>query len=192
MKNHKTTTNSSNQLRWVILLLAIAVILPTVCLLYFMAQAAENDRLAMRQRMIDFYTKKINEVFPMPSESLEFYEPPVMFEDSIESAVDLRKLELSDASINDLLFSNMSNISHPDTFVIYDSNDVMVHPVLEDVETLPDGFDEVAAGAYQLEFQDVNIPAAIEEYTKIGKEAKDDRVKFAAEIATARCLKKKW
>ena len=48
MKN-RTKTNSSNQIRWVILLLSIAVILPTVCLLYFMTQAAENDRLAMGQ-----------------------------------------------------------------------------------------------------------------------------------------------
>ncbi len=43
----------SNQLRWVILLLAIAVILPTVCLLWFMTQAVKNERLAFRQKLID-------------------------------------------------------------------------------------------------------------------------------------------
>ncbi|MCF7956775.1 MAG: hypothetical protein K9M75_13310, partial [Phycisphaerae bacterium] len=190
MNNQKTTTNPSNQIRWVILLLAIAVILPTVCLLYFMAQAAENDRLAMRQKMIDFYTKKINEVFPIPSEPLEFAElsPNASLE---HIALDLRRLELSDANINHLLFEDphYSN-TRICSYVIYDSNDIMVHPVLEEAEIVPAGFDEVAERAYQLEFQDVNIPAAIEEYTRIDKDSKDDRIKFAAKIATVRCLEK--
>jgi len=189
MKN-RTKTNSSNPIRWVILLLSIAVILPTVCLLYFMTQAAENDRLAMRQRMVDFYTKKINEVFPMPSETLELAElsPNASLE---HIALDLRRLELSDANINHLLFENphYSN-TRICSYVIYDSNDIMVHPVLEDFEIVPADFDEAAAKAYQLEFQDVNIPAALEEYSKVKKEAKNDRVKFAANIATVRCLRK--
>jgi signal transduction histidine kinase len=52
------TDSMSNQLRWVILLLAAAVILPTVCLLWFMNQAVKNERLATRQKLIDFYTLK--------------------------------------------------------------------------------------------------------------------------------------
>ena len=45
--------SSKDQLRPVILLLAIAVILPTVCLLWFMTQAVKNERLAVRQKIID-------------------------------------------------------------------------------------------------------------------------------------------
>ena len=48
----------SNQLRWVILLLAAAVILPTVCLLWFMNQAVKNERLAVRQKLVNLYTKR--------------------------------------------------------------------------------------------------------------------------------------
>lgn len=55
--------NSANQLRRVVLLLAIAVILPTVCLLWFMAQAVKNERLAIRQKLIDSYTKRAEELF---------------------------------------------------------------------------------------------------------------------------------
>ena len=51
-------SNSKSQLRWVILLLAIAVILPTVCLLWFMTQAVRNERLAVRQKLIDIYQEK--------------------------------------------------------------------------------------------------------------------------------------
>ncbi len=49
------TDTISNQLRWVMLLLAAAVILPTVCLLWFMNQAMRNERLAVRQKLIDVY-----------------------------------------------------------------------------------------------------------------------------------------
>ena len=55
--------NPSNQLRWVILLLAIAVILPTVCLLWFMTQAVKNEQLAIRQKLIDSYTSRAQEIF---------------------------------------------------------------------------------------------------------------------------------
>ena len=57
------TDSISNQLRWVILLLAAAVILPTVCLLWFMNQAVKNERLAVRQKLIDMYTKRAQNFF---------------------------------------------------------------------------------------------------------------------------------
>ena len=52
------TDTFSNHLRWVILLLAAAVILPTVCLLWFMNQAVINERLAVRSKLIDVYQKQ--------------------------------------------------------------------------------------------------------------------------------------
>ena len=52
------TDSMSNQLRWVILLLAAAVILPTVCLLWFMNQAVKNVQLAVRTELVDVYKKQ--------------------------------------------------------------------------------------------------------------------------------------
>ncbi len=52
--------NAHGQLRWVILLLAVAVILPTVCLLWFMSQAVKNVQLAARQRLITLYQEKLD------------------------------------------------------------------------------------------------------------------------------------
>ncbi|MFA5424108.1 MAG: HAMP domain-containing sensor histidine kinase [Phycisphaerae bacterium] len=46
-----------------ILLLAIAVILPTVCLLWFMTQAVRNERLAVQQKLIDVYAEKARRQF---------------------------------------------------------------------------------------------------------------------------------
>ncbi len=65
--------NLSNQLRWVILLLAAAVILPTVCLLWFMNQAVKNERLAVRQKLIDAYQPKLDKFISQSSHLWEEY-----------------------------------------------------------------------------------------------------------------------
>ena len=48
----------SNQLRWVILLLAAAVTLPTVCLLWFMNQAVKSVQLTVRTELVDVYKRQ--------------------------------------------------------------------------------------------------------------------------------------
>ena len=40
---------------WLMLLLLLAVLVPSVCLLWFMNQAVRNERLAVRQRLVDAY-----------------------------------------------------------------------------------------------------------------------------------------
>ncbi len=52
-------TSNSGGLRWVILLLIAAVILPTVCLLWFMNQAVKNERLAIRQKLVGIYKNRL-------------------------------------------------------------------------------------------------------------------------------------
>jgi len=74
-KFHNTKTGP-DQLRPVILLLAVAVILPTVCLLWFMTQAVKNERLAVRQKLIDSYTSRAQEIF--------FKNPEIAIEDPNE------------------------------------------------------------------------------------------------------------
>ena len=53
------TSSGSGQLPWVVLLLAVAVILPTVCLLWFMGQVVRNERLAIRQKLITVYSEQL-------------------------------------------------------------------------------------------------------------------------------------
>ena len=40
------------QYRWVVSLLAVAVVLPTVCLLWFMNEAIDNERFVIRQKLV--------------------------------------------------------------------------------------------------------------------------------------------
>ena len=43
------------------MLLIVAVILPTVCLLWFMNEAIDNERLVTRQKLITFYSNRLGE-----------------------------------------------------------------------------------------------------------------------------------
>jgi len=47
------------QFRWVVLLLAVAVVLPTLCLLWFMHEVVKSERLAVRQRLTSVYKAKL-------------------------------------------------------------------------------------------------------------------------------------
>jgi hypothetical protein len=48
-----------NQLQWVVLLLAAAVVLPTVALLWFMSRVVANERLATREKLASLYQDKL-------------------------------------------------------------------------------------------------------------------------------------
>jgi signal transduction histidine kinase len=50
------------QFRWVVLLLAVAVVLPTLCLLWFMSEVVKNERLAVKQRLTSVYRARLDEV----------------------------------------------------------------------------------------------------------------------------------
>ncbi len=50
------------QFRWVVLLLAVAVILPTVCLLWFMNEVVKSERLAVQQRLTGIYKGRLTDV----------------------------------------------------------------------------------------------------------------------------------
>lgn len=71
-------------MRPVLLLLAIAVVLPTVFLLWFMTQAVKNERLAVRSKLVDIYTKhcqnSISDNFIRLNQSLDAAEGIVVFD----------------------------------------------------------------------------------------------------------------
>lgn len=51
----------NNQFRWVVLLLFVAVVLPTVCLLWFMNEVVSNERLVIRQKLVLFHQNELEE-----------------------------------------------------------------------------------------------------------------------------------
>jgi signal transduction histidine kinase len=166
---------TSNQMRWVILLLCLAVILPTVCLLWFMAQAVKNERLAVRQKLSDVYTEKaqrflvevpdsyLTGVCMQPFGSSVPAEPSMMFGTSLDDS--------------DGLYEGM---------LIYDSNGSVAYPVLNSiVSSEPDEL----MGPLQQELSG-NLKKAIELYEEKAQTAGMDEVRYKALLAEARCLDK--
>ncbi|MCX5644782.1 MAG: HAMP domain-containing sensor histidine kinase [Phycisphaerae bacterium] len=62
MKSLRHLHPGFGQFRWVVLLLAVAVILPTVCLLWFMNEVVKNERLVVRQKLTTVYRNRLAEV----------------------------------------------------------------------------------------------------------------------------------
>ena len=116
------TNNLPNQLRWVILLLAAAVILPTVCLLWFMNQAVKNERLAVRQKLTDICNENIENLkADLVERMVADYAPPIVLEHKEKEIPGWINAIKRDA----------------DSVVIYDDDGQLIYPIRM-VETVPE------------------------------------------------------
>jgi len=170
----------AGQLRWVILLLAIAVILPTVCLLWFMNSAVKNQRLAVRQRLVDSYKDSLAKLKEYNEDVwLRLTEIPAR-----TSSTDLRDFV---ATVVRTKNHGMGDYDHGDAVLVYDPNGALLYPAIEDYR--PDTSD-VNKSLWRLEFVDEDYVAAAEEYQKIADVSADKTAKLRAQIAAVRNLKK--
>lgn len=178
MRNKLLQTTGSGQLRWVILLLAIAVILPTVCLLWFMNQAVKNERLAVRQKLVDSYANRANKFF-------------VEYPDMLWKG-DRKRLESRQRAVNNYiwLFAEVYADDRFPGFVIYDSNGAIIWPIKESPEIPDADTQNLFQRAFELEFEQGNIAEALDEYRKIGSDSNDPAVIFLGDMAAVRCLDK--
>ncbi|MDD5459931.1 MAG: hypothetical protein PHF37_11130 [Phycisphaerae bacterium] len=167
-------TSGSGQLRWVILLLVIAVVLPTVCLLWFMTAAVKNERLAVRQKLVDVCNDRIKDC----REELK----GICEEQNKNYARTPHLVEKQDI----LLWINA--IKHDaDGVVIFDDNGVLVYPVTRNES--PSGFDDELQNAFELETHG-DYQAALELYQKSIDSNEHRDYLFAAYMGTIRCLDK--
>ena len=67
------TRDQQNRIWPLLLLMAAIVILPTVCLLWFMTQAVRNERLAVKQKLIEICQTQCDEINQQMNEKLEPY-----------------------------------------------------------------------------------------------------------------------
>jgi signal transduction histidine kinase len=167
----RSTLNASTgygQFRWVVLLLIVAVILPTVCLLWFMSQAVRNERLVVRQRLIGVYrsrleetVQKVNEVWVERCRQLE---------------------QKADAPLYEQFVTTVRT-DGLDVFVVYDASGRRLYPLLSNDS--PPAAAEPFADAWQAEFVDNDYAKAAglyEQYAAGGS--------LTAQIGRSRCLAK--
>jgi len=182
VKSMKNITTGQNQLRWVVLLLAIAVILPTVCLLWFMSQAVKNERLAVKQKLTDVYQLRLdnlsNTVDDLWSERINLVR---------------RKSEENDADEIFRLFvdrdDDAGGLKLCDAVIVCDSNDRLVYPVADDKEDpseLPEEFNK----AWSAEFIEDDFARAAALYEQIDSTSEDVYVRCSALMGKVRCLRK--
>jgi signal transduction histidine kinase len=182
VKTRRTVNAGYNQLRWVVLLLAIAVILPTVCLLWFMSQGVRNVRLAVRQKLTDVYkqrldrfSKKVDALWSARIDSVRArvteYQPVEMF-----SMLTDRSGGVNDSALCDAV-------------IIYDGSGKLLYPVAADSgrsDALPEEFNK----AWAAEFIEKDFAGAVGLYGQIAESGVDDYVRYSALMGKVRCLRK--
>jgi signal transduction histidine kinase len=175
-------TSGNNQLLWVVLLLAIAAILPTVCLLWFMSQAVRNERLAVRQKLTNVYKQRLE----ILSERMDD-----LWSGRIRS-IQRKAAELESVEMFALVAgrdSGADGLNVCDAVVIYDDSGRPAYPVPSDSEQ-PDEFPEEFNKAWGAEFTEKDFARAIRLYEGIADSHYDDYVRYSALMSNVRCLRK--
>ncbi len=168
MRSKLKVNTGYGQFRWVVLLLTVAVILPTVCLLWFMSQAVGNERLVIRQRLISVYRTRLEETVQKVNE------------DWLQRC---RQLEQkADAPLYDQLLTAAAAHGF-DAFVIYDDSGRRLYPLLS--SDSPPAAAEPFADASQAEFVDNDYAKAAQLYEQYASGGH-----LAARIGQSRCLAK--
>ena len=174
MKSRRMIHTGYGQMRWVVLLLAIAVILPTVCLLWFMSQAVKNVQLAARQKLITVYEDKLttasretNDSWSTPFEQLD---------------------RLIDQNTPSETFSELFKADCY-SVIVYDKQGRRLYPLISaDVNTPVEPAEEFI-DAWQMEFAEREFAEAAKLYEqKAG--SNDTYLRLSALIGKARCLAK--
>ena len=172
-------SSTRNQMRWVVLLLTIAVILPTVCLLWLMSQAVKNERLAVRQKLIDVYKQRLEK---LSTRFDELWTARIdLFEQ--EAAIKRQPVEMFKMLVG------RDNGTGSDAIIIYDSNGKLVYPVVGNGED-SEGLSEVFNKAWDVEFVEEDFAGAIWLYEHIADSVIDDFTRYRALLGKVRCLRK--
>ena len=156
------------------MLLAVAVILPTVCLLWFLAQTVRTTQLAVRQELMAVYEDKLSTV----SQEIQ--------KDWLGEMKELDDL-LDQNDLSDVLAALYDNEVHD--VILYDKEGKRVYPLIySDVSArinLSVEFNE----AWELEFAGNDFAKAAKVY---GDKARSDDIylRFSALIGQSRCLRK--
>ena len=161
----------------VILLLLVAVAVPTTCVLWFMTEAMRNERLAVRQKLTAVYQSQLAAL----EQRLHGY---------WEEKQDALALVDTDAPAPEI-FANLVETGLADSVVVYDAAGRVTYPASANVQAAG----EVAESpewsqARRLEFESADPVAAASAYAGIANETLDVNLAAHALQAQARCLVK--
>lgn len=179
MKATGKISSGDNQLWWVVSLLSVAVILPTICLLWFMTQAVRNERLAVRQKLTNAYEQRLGTF----SERVDDLWTARI--DSVGQRAGLEPIEMF------ALLADRGDDGRRvcDAVVIYDNSGRAVYPITAYSDN-PDEFPEEFNKAWAAEFTENDYVRATGLYEQIADSHYDDYVRYSAMMGKVRCLRK--
>ncbi len=167
-------TGRARGARLVFVLLLLAVMIPTACVLWFMTEAMENERLAVRQRLVDACQADL-ELYAFGLQKL-----PEIVGDQLGTLQDGPQETLR--TLSDVFVVGSAILYGPDGSVVYPRPT----PAPTTLPARPASW----TVAEHLEFEQRNHDAAAKAYGTIAKETANERVSAEALRAQARCLVK--
>jgi signal transduction histidine kinase len=183
MKTTAKMNGGFNQMRWVVLLLAVAVILPTLCLLWFMSRAVKNERLAVRQKLSDVYSHRLN---TLSGKLDELWSARIGILEQ-QAAMELSPIEIFEKLVGRDNEADSSKIC--DAIIIFDSSGKLLYPATGGAEP-PAGFSDELNVAWSVEFTLEDFAGAARLYEQIADSIVDDYTRYSALMGKVRCLKK--
>ena len=174
MKFGGALINRRNQFQWVALL-AVAVVLPTVTLLWFMSRVVANERLVVREKLAALYQDKLADA----TAKTEFlYASRLASLDQIKPVANPYSL-----------FRRLVLDENCQGMVVWDADGSVVYPQSVDVAGDDAPSDSLLADARQHEFARLQYAEAAQLYDRLSA-ASDPRVAIAAIMGRSRCLSK--
>ncbi len=158
------------------MLLAVAVILPTVCLLWFMSQAVKNVQLAAQQKLIDLYTEKLERAVPQVQRT--WRDRANLVEDKVE--------EEPMANFMSFVLDAGGADRSGGVLITYDDSGRLLYPIIDSGTEQPSVPEEFES-AWKLEFVERNFKEARRIYDQIADSAQEDYIWRKAMLGQARC-----
>ncbi len=156
-------------------LLTLVVLLPTACVLWFMTQVMQNERLAVQQKLVDFYQGQL----AVLGDQLD--------EDWAQRAEKLA--ELAQTVPASQVFAQCVDSDWADSVIVFDDEGERVYPSVPRPVAVEDSAEAGAwAEASRLERQAGDPLAASKVYAGIAERSADANQSARALVAQARCL----
>jgi signal transduction histidine kinase len=159
---------------WPVLLLLFAVLVPAVCLLWFMSAAMRNERFASRERLADVYRSQLSSVQMRFNRYWQ------------ETAAELDRL--ASQSSPAVAFARAVQSGRVDSVLIFDANGKILYPNTASQFNAPSELENQWREANGLEYLRHDFIAAARHYEALAAQVTNLNVIALARQAQARCL----
>lgn len=176
-RRFKPRTGHNQQLWPVLLLLVLAVVVPTACVLWFMSEAMTNERLAVRHKLTEVYRGQLVAIKNQVRSH---------WQDRVEALIGIDRNRAGSEIFADVISAELA-----DSVILYDSSGQLIYPTKAVYFPAGDSEDPPEwEEARKLEYQQDDPAAAAEVYAQIAERATYVNMAARALQAQARCLAK--